>query len=623
MVTSNQRNPSGSIRLVAVLACAVVLGGCGIVDNDNGSDTGAVAAHITLAGGRSGMAFDTRVRESLQTIDIEIWDAHGNTYFQSFDYTNHAASIQGVAAGPATITVNARDGNSDIVLTATADVDVEPGRTITPEIYAEPYTPAQHYLCVPEQDSYGGCIRLNWVVWEHDAGVVRYIVERSTDEYAGDWPDIGTVDAATGSFDDCFGMDNATRYYYRIRAERSDYSGWYSNTQSIMPSTSSSTDYTAPYVYTPAVEGSTIRIDWSYTDNDGSLYEFELERSTDNRATWECISHPGSSSRSEYDYGPMVRSDNYYRVVAVLNTSGRYTSNEVQIWMPSGVVVNLAAPMVTDSGVRLDWSFTGPQSDVKSFDVIRCTDGVTWGHLASLDAGARSFDDLSPQWSATNSYQIEAVLYDGGSEFSNTVDCTPSSDYSCFRTPYRGQLSYLTSVLSSNGGKSWTMFDPCTPTNGCDIIIETSTIMDTTIFTPNAETVVLAYGTNAVRYVFLAIDGDDQALWEMDGRPVVIEYTSKMSFTAFTGALAEITQQLSYSGDAVYVNAHDSQGITEWVASSSVRDTVINTQTVHIATDNTNYPGRIYVFLGDPNDSSTMMTNGTMPGVCRLEEYWM
>ncbi|MBD3239474.1 MAG: hypothetical protein GF331_02740, partial [Chitinivibrionales bacterium] len=125
----------------AVLACLVTLAGCGLTDTAL-DETGAVAPVISFSSGNAEIGIDARVRQSLETIEVEVVDSEGDVSRGNFAYSDHEGTIEGVAAGPATVTVNARDFASTIVLSGTAGVEVRSGEIATPAIAVEPVNPS-------------------------------------------------------------------------------------------------------------------------------------------------------------------------------------------------------------------------------------------------------------------------------------------------------------------------------------------------------------------------------------------------------------------------------------------------------------------------------------------------
>ncbi|MBN1670100.1 MAG: fibronectin type III domain-containing protein, partial [Kiritimatiellae bacterium] len=152
-------------------------------------------------------------------------------------------------------------------------------------------------------------IRLTWT--DNSGDESGFKIERSLDGSA--WTQVATVGANVTSYANS-GLNQGTRYYYRVRAYNGAGDSGYSNTADAATPTDLPPP-AAPSGCAAAAQSSTaIRVTW--TDNSNNETGFKLDRRLSGTTTWERVATPGANATSYTDSGLAAGTTYYYQVKA-------------------------------------------------------------------------------------------------------------------------------------------------------------------------------------------------------------------------------------------------------------------------------------------------------------------
>lgn len=252
---------------------------------------------------------------------------------------------------------------------------------------------------------------------------------------------IDSVLAALGTTKIITGLNNGTKYYFRITAVdlTLNVSG-YSNEVSATPTTGPAAPNAPTNLAATPVSSTQINLTWS--DNSSNETSFEIERKAGAGGTYAVIAtRPGDASTGADNYSNTGLSPNtayFYRVRAVLNTVtpilySNY-SNEISATTFPAIPAapsNLAASAISNSQIRLSWNATGVTGE-EGFKIYRSTSAgvaIIAGNLVgSVGINIETFTDTG--LSATNTYYYKVVAFNisGNSAPSNEASATPAGD---------------------------------------------------------------------------------------------------------------------------------------------------------------------------------------------------
>ena len=252
---------------------------------------------------------------------------------------------------------------------------------------------------------------------------------------------IDSVLAALGTTKIITGLNNGTKYYFRLTAVDLllNVSG-YSNEVSATPTTGPAAPNAPTNLAATPVSSTQINLTWS--DNSSNETSFEIERKTGAGGAYAVIAtRPGDASTGADNYSNTGLSPNtayFYRVRAVLNTVtpilySNY-SNEISATTFPAIPAapsNLAASAISNSQIRLSWNATGVTGE-EGFRIYRSTSAgvaIIAGNLVgSVGINIETFTDTG--LSATNTYYYKVVAFNvsGNSAPSNEASATPAGD---------------------------------------------------------------------------------------------------------------------------------------------------------------------------------------------------
>ena len=254
-------------------------------------------------------------------------------------------------------------------------------------------------------------VLLNWT--DNSATETGFRIERSpvTDT---NFTEIATVGANTTSFTDS-GLNEATKYWYRVRAYNAVTTSAYSN------ETSATTLYNIPAPPSGLTITSLLsnKVSLSWTDNSGDETGFKIQRKTGATGTYTTIKRTAANVTSYNDSTVIDGTLYYYRVCAANGAGDSAFSNEASGTTPLARP-HLTATAVSSTEIDLTWidhsvSATGYKIELK----IGATG--TWQLIAEVGANVQSygFGGLAPN--TRYCFRIQATSGTMDSDFSNTA----------------------------------------------------------------------------------------------------------------------------------------------------------------------------------------------------------
>jgi hypothetical protein len=249
-------------------------------------------------------------------------------------------------------------------------------------------------------------INLSWV--DNSSDETNFRVERSADGTNG-WTEIGTANANATSYQNT-GLSCGTKYYYRVRAYRSNDTSYsaYSNTANV---TTTVCSLTAPSNLT-ATAASETQINLSWTDNSSDETNFRIERSADGTSGWSEIGTAAANATSYQNTTLSCGTRYYYRIRAyrssdasysVYSSSANATTSACTLAAPS----NLTATAASQTQINLSW--VDNSSDETNFRVERSADGTSgWSEIGTAAANATSYQNTGLTANTTYYYRVRA-----------------------------------------------------------------------------------------------------------------------------------------------------------------------------------------------------------------------
>ncbi len=261
-------------------------------------------------------------------------------------------------------------------------------------------------------------INLSWQNNATNAQVV--LIERQTGT-SGTWTQIATVAAGTVTYQDTSLAAN-TSYSYRVRAHNNGGNSGYS---AIAAGTTLMTVPAAPSgLSASVVSASQINLSWqnNATNSQGVL----IERETGTSGNWTQIATVAASTTTYQDTSLAASTSYSYRVRAY-NNGGDSTYSAVASGMtlmtvpaaPSG----LSASVVSASQINLSWQNNATNAQGVLIERQTGTSG-TWTQIASVAAGATSYQNTSLVSGTAYSYRVRAYNNGGDSAYTAVASAT-------------------------------------------------------------------------------------------------------------------------------------------------------------------------------------------------------
>ncbi|MBC7363342.1 MAG: SBBP repeat-containing protein [Candidatus Aminicenantes bacterium] len=279
-------------------------------------------------------------------------------------------------------------------------------------------------------------------------------IERKTGA-GGTWSQIATVGANVTTFKNS-GLNEASNYYYRVKAYNSIGDSPYSNELSVLTRPAAPTNLVAT-----AVNERKINLSW--TDNSNGETGFRLEKKTEN-SSWSVLATLAANVTSYSDTSVVENTTYTYRVFAFNDSGDSASSNEETVTTPALTIPaapsDLVAQAMSASQVRLSWVDNSYNED--GFKVERKTgEAGTWAQVGVASADSTSFLDNSVSELTTYYYRIKAYNSAGDSSYSNEAMVTTPENKPKLRLPIAevifGQVNVCssaekTTVLYNDGG---------------------------------------------------------------------------------------------------------------------------------------------------------------------------
>ncbi|QKZ13136.1 fibronectin type III domain-containing protein [Spirosoma sp. KUDC1026] len=255
------------------------------------------------------------------------------------------------------------------------------------------------------------------LTWNAVATATNILIERSPNGTDG-WSQIASVAGNVTTYADQ-GLNQNTRYYYRIRAVNASGNGPYSTVASAV---TPDAPPTAPARLT-ATPASFSQINLSWADLSANESGFQIERSANGTDGWNKIADVAANVTTYADQNLSPRTRYYYRIRAVNAAGNSSYSNAADATTPDAppaAPTRLTATAVSNSQINLSW--TDGSDNETGFELERSPDGTTWTKVADLPANATTYQNTGLTPNVWYYYRVRAVNAVGQSAYSNIAD---------------------------------------------------------------------------------------------------------------------------------------------------------------------------------------------------------
>jgi hypothetical protein len=256
-------------------------------------------------------------------------------------------------------------------------------------------------------------VLLTWT--DNSATETGYRIERSplTDT---NFTEIATVGANTTSFTDS-GLNEATKYWYRVRAYNTYTTSDYSTERQV------TTLYNIPAppsgLTITSLQSNKVSLSWS--DNSGDESGFKIQRKQGATGTYATIKTTGVNVTSYTDKDTALRDGTlyYYRVCATNAAGDSAFSNEVSGMTPLKKPTSATATAVSSSQINLTW--IDNSAGETGYKIERKTTVTgTYAQIALVGANVQNYSDTNGLSSNTKYYyRVRATNGTLNSDYSN------------------------------------------------------------------------------------------------------------------------------------------------------------------------------------------------------------
>ncbi len=281
-------------------------------------------------------------------------------------------------------------------------------------------------------------ISLAWNTPSSNGGsaITGYKIERSANS-GTTWSVIVSNTGTTSTTYIDSGLSGATTYSYRVSAVNGFGASPQSNIASATTPSSTPGVPSAPLdLLANPISYSQINLSWTVpSSNGGSAIEgYEIERSSNDGATWAVIVPDSGSASTEYSDAGLAAGKTYAYKVSATNAVGTGPSSNATTattlaTAPSSPT-GLAASVVSSSEIDLSWNAPGWNggAPITGYKVERSTDGgSTWATIVpDTGSAATTYSDTGLVSGTGYTYQVLAINSAGTSTHSNVVSATTS-----------------------------------------------------------------------------------------------------------------------------------------------------------------------------------------------------
>lgn len=244
-------------------------------------------------------------------------------------------------------------------------------------------------------------------------------IEQSLDGSTG-WTLIHTT-AANATTYSVTGLDDGTRYYFRIRAHNDTGDSSYASTVNAYTAVAAPTNLVAIGVDID-------EIDLTWDDNSVNETGYEIQRSPNGTSSWTTVTTTAANAESYSNTGLSSDTTYYYRVRAVgISGAGNSAFSNVDhdATFPAVPTTpsSLAAAAISDSQIDLTWNDNS--SDETGFKIEQSANGTTgWTLIHTTAANVESYSVTSLAEGVQYYYRIIGVGSGGDSAPSNVANDT-------------------------------------------------------------------------------------------------------------------------------------------------------------------------------------------------------
>ena len=229
---------------------------------------------------------------------------------------------------------------------------------------------------------------LSWT--DRSATETGFKIERSQNTNTN-YTEIGTVGANTTSFTD-FGLSEATKYWYRVRAYNADTTSDYSNEKQV----TTLYDIPAPPsgLTITSLQPNQVVISWS--DNSGDESGFKIQRKEGAGGTYVDIKTTAANVTAFTDNDAALRDGTvyYYRVCGTNAAGDSAFSNEASGTTPLAKPTSATATAVSSSEIDLTWVDNSASETGYKIERKRTATG-TYAEIAHVGANVQSYSDTN------------------------------------------------------------------------------------------------------------------------------------------------------------------------------------------------------------------------------------
>lgn len=246
------------------------------------------------------------------------------------------------------------------------------------------------------------------VSWTDVSGWAGFRVERSADGRT--WTPVGTTGAGVASFLDT-GLQESTRYAYRVLAFRDDGGAAYSSVRDTF------TLPAAP-IGLSVTSVSTTRNDLTWTDRSSAESGYTIERSLSANGPWTQVGTTDAGVTTYSDTDLIEGTSSYSYRVRAYNDVGSSAPASATIAGRPSTPRDLTATAVSPTQIDLSWS---PASGATSYVIERSPSGSSsWVQIGTTGADVTTYSDTALTEGTSYSYRVRASNDAGASESSTT-----------------------------------------------------------------------------------------------------------------------------------------------------------------------------------------------------------